>query len=90
MSSGVFGPVADQQLACDCSDKVHPRIEDCTDYASYRQDVSLRVSLTSLPPANNGPAIIGCLKGEAETASKTLSTETIFAEKDLQNSFSSV
>ena len=77
MSFPVMGPVADQQSACEFSDKVPPRFDGHTDYASYREDVSLWVNLTTLPPEKHGPAIIGRLQGEAKTAAKTLSTEEI-------------
>lgn len=75
-----MGPGADQQSACEFSDKVPPRFDGHTDYASYREDVSLWVNLTTLPPAKHGPAIIGRLQGEAKTAAKTLSTEEICRE----------
>lgn len=72
-----MGPVADQLIGGEFSDKVPPRFDGHNNYASYREDVSLWVNLTTLPREKHGPAIIGRLQGEAKTAAKTLSTAEI-------------
>lgn len=75
-----MGPVAYQQSACEFSDKVPPSFDGHTNYSSYREDVSLWVHLTTLPPATQDPVIIVRLQGEDQMAVKSLSTEDICQE----------
>lgn len=77
MTSAVMGPVADEAIGGEFSDNIPPRFGGHNDYGSYLEDVSLWVNLATLPFEKHGPAIIGCLQGDAKTTGKTLSTQQI-------------
>ena len=78
----VMGPEsAANATTCEFSDKIPPRFDGHMDYTSYREDVTLWTNLTSLPTRKHGPAIIGCLSGEAKTAAKTVSATDICGEE---------
>eukprot|EP00171_Calliarthron_tuberculosum_P018277 IDg18277t1 len=62
------------------SDKVPPAFNGRSNYASFREDVSLWLLLTSMEAKRRGPALIGRLGGEAKSSAKTLTLEVISSE----------
>lgn len=72
-----MSPVGDRYTSCEFSDKIPPWFDGHSDYGTYRDDVKLWMNFTILPALKHRPVIVGRLLGEAKSAAKTLSTETI-------------
>ena len=72
--STVMGP---EDLHVAFSDKVPPRFNGHGNYATYRKDIKLWMKITSFDCTKHGPAIIGCLFGEAKTAAESLDLDDI-------------
>lgn len=84
MRSAFIGPEADQEIASEFSNKIHPRPNGYGDYASYRKNVTLWTNLTTLPAIKHVQTIIGCLQGEAKTAAKMIEVELICRERGVE------
>lgn len=80
----VMGPIGWQSTSCEFSDQVSPRFDQHGDYGWYHDNGRLGMVLTTLRAFNHRPAIVGRLHGEAKSADKTLSTEPLWKEGDVE------
>lgn len=86
MSITVIAPEAIQSSSFDFSDKIPPLFHWYTDYAAYREEVTLWTNLKSLPANKHGPVIIGRLHEESNTAAKTICANDICEGNGVEHS----
>ena len=79
MTSLVMGPDGAAASASALSDKVPASFDGQSNYAAYREKMKVWLVLTSLPPNKQGPAVVGRLRGEAESSAMSLGIERISA-----------
>ena len=80
----VMGPGGISALPGSFTDKIPPAFDGRNDYNSYKQDVQLWQTLTSLPKTKQGAAIIGRLYGEAKSSAKTIDIKDITSEDGVE------
>ena len=76
----VMGPEAHDELRCEFSPTIPPRLRDCDNYASYRENIYAWRLLSTLPSSKHGPAIIGRLHGDAKLVAKSATIDIICSQ----------